>query len=474
MNKAFYEKVFRTIQRFSMLQGHEKIVVAVSGGPDSTALLSFLAALRKKLSLRLFCIHINHGLRGHESDEDARLVGEYATSFDIPVRILNCNVAAYASHRRLSIEHAGRTVRYSLLEKHARELGATRVATAHHLDDHAETVMMRIIRGAGVSGMSGIHPVMGGLFIRPFIEATRQEIMAYVEEHRVPYRTDSTNEQCHYLRNSIRHRLMPLMLEYNTSVRERLWSLSRIFHDDDIVLSNLTETFFRRCCSIREESVVIDTDTAWDLPMALKRRMMRKAIESLQGHLLEVDFAHVEKLVELIHSPVGTSTDLAGAVNARKGYGVLIIKKEGSGTAPSHTSPGEALLQVPGKTVLDEWTIMLTATIEKRNDPALSFPLSRWEALLDSDKAARPLSVRPRRDGDRFSPLGVKGTKKVKDFFIEVKIEQEKRNHVPLIVDCKGRIVWIVGHRIDDRFKVTDETVNLLHLRVENTINGIT
>ena len=138
MNKTFYEKALRTIRRFSMLQGHEKIIVAVSGGPDSTALLTFLAALRKKLSLRLFCIHVNHGLRGSESDEDARLVAEYAAFCDIPVRILNCSAAAYASRHHISIEHAGRTLRYSLLKKHARELGATRVATAHHLDDQAE------------------------------------------------------------------------------------------------------------------------------------------------------------------------------------------------------------------------------------------------------------------------------------------------------------------------------------------------
>ncbi|MHC9544634.1 MAG: tRNA lysidine(34) synthetase TilS [Vulcanimicrobiota bacterium] len=470
MNKTFYEKVLRTIRRFSMLQGHEKVIVAVSGGPDSAALLTFLAALRKKLSLRLFCIHVNHGLRGTESDEDARLVAEYAASLDIPVRILNCSAAAYASRHHLSIEHAGRTLRYSLLKKHARDLGATRVATAHHLDDQAETVLMRIIRGAGVSGIYGIHPVREGLFIRPFIEVTRREITAYVKDHHIPYRTDSTNEQCLYFRNSVRHRLMPLMLEYNPSVKERLWSLSQIFHDDDMLLRAVTEKYFRRCCTVRGKSVNIDTESAVALPMALKRRLMRKAFESLQGHLLEIDFSHVERLVELMESPVGTRISLVNAVNARKTYGALVITSEDAVPSQVKAPPGEALLNMPGQTVLDEWNITVTASMETRKEYSLSFPLSCQEALLDADKVEMPLLVRARRDGDRFSPIGVKGTKKVKDFFIEVKIEQEKRNHVPLIVDGKGRIVWIAGYRIDERFKVTDETEYLLHLKIDNLV----
>jgi len=453
-----------------MLQGHERIAVAVSGGPDSTALLTFFSALRKKLSLRLFCIHVNHGLRGIESDEDAGLVGKYASSCGIPVRILNCSAMEYSSRHNLSIEHAARKLRYLLLEKHARELGATRVATAHHLDDQAETVLMRIIRGTGVSGMYGIHPVREELYIRPFIEVTRKEIMAYVKDRDIPYRTDSTNEQCLYFRNSVRHRLMPLMLEYNPSLRERLWSLSQILHDDDTLLSAFTEKYFRQCCTVIDNSVNIDTDTASALPMALKRRLIRKAFESLQGNLLEVDFSHVERVVELMTGPVGNRINLVNSVNARKGYGSLIITDENTVPSLPRTPPGEIHLNIPGQTVLDKWNISVTASLETRKEFSLSFPLSCQEVLLDADKVTMPLLVRSRKDGDRFSPIGMKGTKKVKDFFIEVKIEQEKRNHVPLVIDGKGNIVWIAGYRLDERFKVTDETGYLLRLKINKII----
>ena len=470
MKKTFYEKVLRSIRRFSMLQGHQKIAIAVSGGPDSTALLSFLAALREKMMLRLFCIHVNHCLRGTESERDARLVAEYSVSLGIPVRILNCNAAEYASRRGVSIEHAGREVRYRLLRKHAEELGATRVATAHHLDDQAETVLMRVIRGAGISGISGIHPVMGGLFIRPFIEVTRQEIMEYVGEHRIPHAIDSTNEQCCYFRNSVRHRLMPLVQEYNPSVRERLWSLSQILHDDDALLHEISDSYYRRCCRTGSESVQIDVRAASGLPVSLKRRLVRKALESLQGDLLEIGFEHVEKIVGMMESHVGIRTALPGGLRAERGYGEIAISKCAADPSAASFQPEEIVLEVPGRTFAEGWNMTVAADIEAVKGITPAFPASRWEVALDADKMEMPLSVRARRDGDRFSPLGVKGTKKVKDFFIEVKIEQGKRDHIPLVVDGKGRIVWIAGYRIDERFKVTDETKNLLRLKVEKPV----
>jgi tRNA(Ile)-lysidine synthase len=465
MEKSFTGKVLRTIVRYRLLEHHDRVMVALSGGPDSVALLFCLSLLREHLCIRLFSIHINHLIRGQEADRDADFAARFSKKLGIPGRILNIDVPRLAREEKLSLEQAGRYARYTLLRKHALQLGATRIATGHNLDDQAETVLMKMLRGTGSKGLQGIYPVLGHFVIRPLLEVTRDEIMAFIRHHGLEFREDTSNLDMSHLRNRIRKHLMPVLVrDYNPHIKDALWAQCQVIKDEDELLEELARRFFKRMARPGRESVALEIREILTLPAALQRRIMRKAIESVKGNLDDVSFSHIERLRESLVGKTGSEVDLPGEVRSVRNYGAFLLFKEYS---HDPIKVEETEVQIPGRMELGGLDMAVRAEIAA--GLTMDGLQRESEALLDLDRADMPLRIRRRKEGDRFFPLGLGGSKKLKEFFIDEKIEKRKRDSIPLLVDAQDRIMWVMGHRIDDRFKVTSTTQRILHMVMEES-----
>lgn len=461
MVKAFQEKILRTIKRFDLIEPYDRIIVAVSGGPDSISLLFFLHQIRKKFQLRLFCIHINHLIRNDEALKDAEFTANFAINLRIPVRILNINVPLFAKEKRLSLEHAARIARYLLLEKHAKDLGATKIATGHNLDDQVETILMRILRGTGMSGLLGIYPKMKNIFIRPLVEVSRDEIMEYIKQSELPYRMDSSNLSEDFLRNKVRNDLIPhLTKHYNTGIRDILWNMCQIIRDEDEFMEEVSSYFFPLHMEIASSRIKFLK--IHDIPKPILRRMIRKGIQYIKGDLDGICYYHIEQIIDCMYGKVGMQVHLPGNIIGEKKYDFFSIE---SGISQLSRKIPEVLISIPGTTNLPAWNMRIISDL--RHGVPCNLTLGPDEILADWQKIRMPVRLRSRKPGDTFCPFGMKGSKKLKDFFIELKIEKKKRESIPLVVDRDDTIVWIVGYRADDRFRITACTEKVLYMKVE-------
>lgn len=454
MNRLqFLKRVQETIRRYGMISPGERVVLAVSGGPDSMALLYAFYWLRGELGISIHVAHLNHMFRGKESAEDAEFVERVCGELGLPATIESRDVPALIKGTGLSEEEGARIVRYRFLEEVAERVGSRKVATGHTATDQAETVLMRLLRGSGLRGLSGIPPVRQGrvTFIRPLIRVSRREIEELLRSEGIPFRIDSSNLKPVYTRNRIRLELMPLLREFNPRIEEVLARVGEISAEEDEFMERIAAEKLGELSTERREGYVrLKADELAQLPIALRRRIVRAAVREAKGDLLNVDFDHVESILDLISSPIPSSkVDLPG-LRAERRYSELIITSE----PEARISEYEYRLPIPGEVEIPEAGLKLIAELHRERPPA---PKSPDVALLDYDKLSLPLLVRNRRPGDRFRPLGMKGSKKLKDFFIDIKLPLDERDKVPILVSG-GQIVWIVGHRIDERFKVTGET----------------
>jgi len=472
-------KMKRTIDKFKMIAPGEKVLVGVSGGPDSVALLHGLWSLREEFHLKLHVFHLNHMMRGKEAEEDALFVEELARRHGLPVTVERVDVPRLIRGRKAgSAQEVAREVRYQRFYRAAEEVGAQRIALGHNLNDQAETVLMRLLRGAGTDGLAGIPPVREGKIIRPLLEITRREIEEYLARQGLPARLDRSNWKTRYLRNRIRMRLIPLLEKnYNPRVVELLSRLADQAREEAGFMEAAAREAYRRLA--REEATDEATEGATVFlplaslrrePLALQRRVVRAALSRAKGDTRRVDFRHVEQVLEMAGAGrVEAALDLPGGLRARRTYTDLIIEQEpvtGRGQGEP-AAPGEVYtLQIPGFTPLPAWDLTMQAELLPRHQvegiPGQE-PRSPV-AHLDYDRITLPLQVRARRPGDRFRPLGLAGSKKIKDFFIDLKVSRRERDRIPLVVSGED-IVWVVGWRIDDRFKVGPRTSRVLVLR---------
>lgn len=434
-----------------MLAGGETVLVAVSGGPDSLALLHALLRLRRPLDLSLRVAHFDHHMRPG-SERDAAWVRRHAGRLRLPVTL---GSAPGDRPPGFSPEEWARAGRLAFLEETARGLGA-RVATGHTADDQAETVLMRLLAGAGLRGLGGIPPVRG-LFVRPLFDVRRVDTEAFCRSLRLRPRRDPTNADPRYLRNAIRRDLLPLLGErFNRRVVEALVRTADVLRDDDALLDEIAA---KRRAEIGapggEPGERIPLGPFAELPPALQRRIIRQ--------VAPLDAEATERVRMLaLGGASGDAVDLPGPLNARLEYGFLVLGR----TVPSRAAPPQpAALDVPGVTDLPEWGFRVTAWLESA--PPAAWPEGRRACVLDADRLRLPLGVRPARSGDRFRPLGMTRAKKVGDFFTDQKVPRSLRAHAPVVVDASGTVAWIAGHRIDDRAKVTSHTRRFLWLAID-------
>lgn len=455
----FIERVSGTIEEYGMIERGDTVLVGLSGGPDSVALLYLLLELCSPMNLRIVAFHLDHRLRP-ESAEDAAFVSRLCRALGVGLESESFDVLAYIQKEGLSVEDGARRVRYRLLERAANKVGADKIALGHHADDQVETFLMRIIRGSGLAGLTSIPPVRGR-FIRPLIGVRRGEILAFLAEKSANFVIDASNEDTSYLRNRVRAHLIPELLEYNPAFVDVALQNVRSIRDDETLLEELGMSAFRKTAEIEEDgSVVIEARSLSTMAPALARRVVRKGIETVKGDLLGIDFRHVKLILDGLAAG-SLSQDLPGEVAAILERGKLVIFRTGaSGLAISE----EIEVRIPGELPLPKLGVAIEGEIvDADHHSLLRVP---GIAQLDYDLLKAPLIVRAWRPGDFFYPLGMKGRKKVQDFLVDEKISRRKRRAI-LVLQAGGDIVWLAGLRIDDRYKVSPSTRRIALLRLK-------
>jgi tRNA(Ile)-lysidine synthase len=449
-------RVRGTIRRYHMIEPGDRIGVAVSGGIDSVALLDVLVSLRDELHIALLVLHLNHGIRGEEARRDQRFVRGLSKQYDLPYLDKVVDVPAYMKKTSRSIQEAARELRYRFFEEAREAHGLDKVAIGQIADDQAETVLMRLLRGGGTRGLKGIPPVRGR-YIRPLLAVWRKELLAYAGHKGISFVQDSSNNEEKYLRNRIRHRLFPVLQEYNPSIKLRLLHLAQVLSEDASYLDALADEIAKGILSRDEEgSISIPIPALRRLASALQSRVLQRAFALLSGSALE--YPHVTGIINLIQEHTGGKRiALPGGYEAITSHDRLAIGKQ---QEPSEEMRGEIALIIPGKTTLDGFGIKIEATIAQEGTV---FEADPDAAYLDYHQLVFPLRARSFRPGDNFIPLGMNASKKLKNFFIDLKIPRRERLKIPLVISG-GNICWVAGLRIDERFKVTSDTQKILRL----------
>ena len=463
------QRVLGFIQENQLVSSQHCLLVAVSGGPDSVCLLHILVKLREELGIRLHIAHLNHQLRGAEAEADAHYVSDLAHRLDIPATIDQRNVKAYQAQQHISLEEAAREVRYTFLAQVAKSIGTDRVAVGHTVDDHIETILMHLIRGTGTRGLRGLQPSSlwqssgsSLTIIRPLLPVSRRETADYCHNHQLMPRIDASNLSLSPLRNRIRHQLLPLLESYNPRVAEALLRTARIAGDDLAFMDKEMDRLWSKIVQKQGNTITLDKEGVLELPPALKRHLLRRAIEDLLGNLKDIETRHIEEIMDALTKPAGKRLSLPGGLIFSIEYNQYLIGSDRTALSPFPVLGGEFPLKLPGETLLPGWH--MEATIISREQ--MTEKDEDFTAYFDLDKTGDKLLVRPRQPGDRFQPLGMNQPKKLGEFMIDSKIPSAWRQRIPIVCSPE-HILWVVGWRIDERVKVTENTKQVLCLKFE-------
>jgi tRNA(Ile)-lysidine synthase len=454
-----------------------RLIVAVSGGPDSLALLHALRRVGKERDLRLYGAHLNHGLRGASSDGDAAFVAQTFAGLGIPCTVERADVSAMRVRERLSPEDAGRRLRHALFARVADQQGADAVALGHTLDDQAETVLLHLVRGSGLTGLRGMAhasemEVSGRKLrlLRPLLGVTRQETAEYCRSIGVEPRLDESNLSPQPTRNRIRLELLPLMEKMNPAVKESLVGLSRSVAVDLAFLEGEVDNVVESTISVGDGIVSIDRKKLLGLHPSVQNHLIRRAVLLAKNDLSDLRQSHVEEMARLISGPAGTALDLPGGLRFAVSYGAATLRPRQHPSCPPLA--GQASLRVPGETCFGGWRVT-TELVQTSGPPSehgrgdTTRPVGpRFAETFDRGSLDGALLLRGRVPGDRFQPLGMAHFKKLQDFMVDERIPREWRDSVPLVVSPRG-IAWVVGWRVADWARVRDDTERALSIKVE-------
>ncbi len=459
------QRVRQTIDEYSMFAKGDTVLVAVSGGADSLALLYILEELKDDYGISLHVFHLNHMFRGTASEDDAIFVKNIADKLNISATILESDVPAFIKDNKLSKEDGARQIRHRLMNETAAKINADRTATGHTADDQVETYLMRIIRGAGLEGLKSMRPKTG-LLIRPLIDIWREETQAYCQSRKLKHREDETNLDPSYLRNRIRNELLPeLNAKYNPSIKKDILRQIEVIGGDLEIISSLVEKAWPGIARVEGEAIVIDRDKLLEKPRAIKRHLIRRAISELQGDTAGITFQHIEDVINrVVAGKTGSSIMLPKGLIVKRQYDMIYLDYSSDSRLEEQAEAEPIPVSIPGLTRTDEPELILDAQIFIRQEIELT--TAREKAFIDADRLGQNTVIRFSKEGDRFQPLGMTGLKKLKDFFIDCKIPRPLRKKAQ-VIESDGRIVWLVGYRLDERFKVTDETERVLVLSAD-------
>jgi len=443
----------------------DAVVVAVSGGPDSVTLLHILFLLSGRYGWRLVAAHVNHRFRGAESDREAAFVADFAAKLGLPCRIATIDVPAFIEETALNAQTAARIKRYAFLHEVAAEFGAARIALAHHADDQAETLVMRILRGTGPTGLAGMPERRWEKkveLIRPLLRIYKSELLHYLAEHDLPYCLDSSNDERKYFRNRVRHDVMPALRAYNDQFPEALLRLSEMMRAENDYMDRSAERVFQTVVKPLPDGCRMRRSDFVELHLALQRRLIKLILTYLSWPMESIDFACMERmrLAMAQQRPANALIVVQEGLAVVREYGEVFVRTAFAKPEPFayELTAGSGELRIPESEAVISW--------ELTGPEAFSGKPSADEALFDAELLAWPLVLRSRRDGDRIAPYGLNGSKKVKDMFIDAKLPPSTRDRTPLLVDGAGHVLWIAGFRRSRHAAVTERTRQILRLTV--------
>ena len=452
------------------------LVLAVSGGPDSLTLLHALHHLQDDLDLRLHGAHLDHGLRGEASRADARYVADAFARLGIGLTLEEADVAGYRQTHRLSVEEAARKVRYAFLARVAAEQRADAVCLGHTADDQAETVLMHIIRGTGLTGLRGMEAAARSsingaevVLARPLLHITRRQTEEYCSALNLEPRRDESNLSVDLKRNRVRAELLPTLQDYNPRIREALIRLSHSAALDMDFIEEEVERQWGVVARLDDGLVSLDRGAFSQLPQSVQMHLLRRAFLAVKGDLEDMEQYHIEEMGRLMSSSAGRSLDLPGGLRFAVGYSDATLAPSALDLCPLPVLQGEHWLQVPGETLLAGWRV--TADVVDRGpahhasdtDRTVAQSYATHAAYLDHDHLGGELRVRSRLPGDRFQPTGMAQGKRLQDFMVDAKIPRTWRDRVPLVVSSRG-IAWVVGWRTAEWARARDEDPQRLEL----------
>jgi tRNA(Ile)-lysidine synthase len=469
------QTVERTIETYGMLEPKDSVIIGVSGGPDSVALLHVLFLIASRFSLKLGVAHLNHCLRRNDSDKDAQFVEVLAKKYDLPCYTHKKDVLKYQIENKLSLEEAARRVRYTFLNNVADTMQYNKIAVGHHSDDNAELILMNLFRGSGTQGLSGIPPVRDHKIIRPLIELNRSELIAFLSQNKLEYVSDESNTDTKYLRNRVRHDLIPLIkTAYNPNISETLNRLSSIIRSEEEWIDDVVHPFYEKTLlGVQKNCIILSVSMLNRYHPALQRRIIRTTIEKIKGDLRRIRFVNVNSVIGLIEkgSAYG-KVDLPDRIKIQRDRDALHVFKE------RRTSYGVSKRGNQSDTFTFEYQIEKLGSVFIREIGAtIKFTEMRLKKVFDyrytgqhtgffdKDILRFPMIIRNFRPGDAFKPLGVGGTQKLKKFFIDKKVPRSERIKCPILLS-QGKIIWVVGHRIDESVKVMPSTRNVLKIEL--------
>jgi tRNA(Ile)-lysidine synthase len=466
--RTVLRQVVSALRQKELLRPDDRVLVAVSGGPDSVCLLMVLHEIQQRgvlPGLRLQVAHVNYGLRGEESEKDEAYVRDLGKTLSLPVHVERAHVVSRPGR---TLQGQARDARYAFFARVRREHSLTAVATGHTADDQAETVLLWLLRGAGTSGLAGIPVQRGDGIIRPLLDVTREQVLDYLSARGMAYRTDASNATRVYRRNRVRHEIVPLLRTFNPRIVQGLARAGEILAAEGILLDDLErerwKAVVKDCTAGR---VVLQGERLVQEPLGLQRRLIRRALSVVRGTAAGLTFRHVgDILARVVGTGHGGRLDLPGGIVVERDGALVTVGRrgvQGQASAGGNWATGVPLV-IPGTIQLGEESPRLLAL--EGCVPATGRTDGRSVLVVDADRLGGPLTVRYWRPGDWFCPSGMKGhRKKLQDFFVDQKIGRTRRAEVPLVTVPAG-IVWVVGHRGDERFLAGKATTRFVTLKL--------
>lgn len=449
------KKIKNFISNNSLITENDKILVGLSGGPDSIFLLYFLYNNFKN---KIVIAHINHKLRGIDSDLDEKFVRKISQKLKIPLYVKRENIKKLSKENKKSIEEYGREVRFSFFKKILKVENLTKISLGHNFDDNIETIFINFIKGSGTKGLTGISEKINNI-IHPIINIKKDDILNYLNANKIEYRSDKTNFEDEFLRNKIRNYLIPIIeKEFNKNFKEKIISLSNILKYEDSLIENLIKNVERDVLTFFDELIKIDLNKFKNLHLSIKRRLIRKAISYLTEieSLRECSLEHIDKVISLENKKTGSKIELPKEIIAIKDIDKIVFERKNSLIEDFYIEiPSLGTYSKIGMKI----ELLLVEKFVKGQDPFTSF--------FDYDKVQFPLKIRKPKFGEKFKPLGLNSYKKLQDFFVDSKIPKDIRWNLPILLDKKNDILWLIGVRISETYKVTDLTKRVICIKIK-------
>lgn len=442
----------------NLIEENEKILIAFSGGADSLALLLMLHALKEELHIDVGACHVNHMLRGKDAEEDETFCSEIAKKLSIPFYSTKKDVSGYAKKKGMSVEAAGRELRYAFFKEIMVNHRYEKCATAHHLDDQVETVLLNLMRGSGLNGLTGMSPKREE-YIKPILFLRKEELLAYLKEQSMEPREDDSNKESIYQRNKVRNKLIPYIREnFNEDFPETIWRMTDLLSEDLDFIHEHVEKVKSQYVEKGKGNRIVIRKEAFLQHKAVVSRLLFDAIESVKGNFTDIEEVHIRDMVALQKNETGKSIDIKDAVVAKNEYGNLIIERKKTDTEREENMLHEEL-KIPGTYEVDGKTIRFryVERDEIVKDKKLRF--------FNGDAIEETVIVRNRQEGDRMRPFGMNGYRKLKNILIDKKISREDREKL-LIFQNRNEIFYIGSMIISDDYKVKDSTVKILEIGI--------